>query len=96
MDECGSRIRRRVSVRKRNRLSLGTIFATPTAAELKPSNEEEEEEEKEKSGSRRRKTVGVQPLEVQPDQLSNSPEFLILFPAFGAMIQPKPLTAHTH
>ncbi|XP_039701555.1 helicase POLQ-like isoform X4 [Pteropus medius] len=61
MDECGSRIRRRVSVRKRNRPSLGTIFATPTAAELKPSNEEETEEEK--AGSRRRKTVGVQPLE---------------------------------
>ncbi|XP_023384212.1 helicase POLQ-like isoform X2 [Pteropus vampyrus] len=61
MDECVSRIRRRVSVRKRNRPSLGTIFATPTEAELKPSNEEETEEEK--AGSRRRKTVGVQPLE---------------------------------
>lgn len=61
MDECGSRIRRRVSVRKRNRPSLETTFATPTAAELKPSNEEKEEEEK--AGSRRRKTVGVQPLE---------------------------------
>lgn len=92
MDECGSRIRRRVSVRKRNRPSLATTFATPTAAELKPSNEDEEE----KAGSRRRKTVGAQPLEVQPDQLSNSPEFLIPFPAFGAMIQPKPLTVHTH
>lgn len=94
MDECGSRIRRRVSVRKRNRPSLETTFATPTAAELKPSNEEKEEEEK--AGSRRRKTVGVQPLEVQPDQLSKSPEFLIPFPAFGAMVQPKPPTAHTH
>lgn len=94
MDECNSRIRRRVSVRKRNRPSLATTFAAPTAAELKSSNEEEDEEEK--AGSRRRKTVGVQPLEVQPDQLSNSPEFLIVFSAFGAMIQPKPLTAHTH
>ncbi|XP_066137197.1 helicase POLQ-like isoform X2 [Saccopteryx bilineata] len=65
MDEDGSRIRRRVSVRKRNRPSLGIISATPTTAELKPDNEEEEEEKEEEmvAGSRRRKTVGVQLVE---------------------------------
>ncbi|XP_066241562.1 helicase POLQ-like [Saccopteryx leptura] len=64
MDEDGSRIRRRVSVRKRNRPSLGIISAAPTTAELKPDNEEEEEKEEEMvAGSRRRKTVGVQLVE---------------------------------
>uniref|UniRef100_A0A5F5PYD1 Helicase POLQ-like n=1 Tax=Equus caballus TaxID=9796 RepID=A0A5F5PYD1_HORSE len=64
MDEGGSRIRRRVSVRKRTRPSLGSIFAAPTAAELKPGDEKEEQEEKEMgAGRRRRKTVGVQPVE---------------------------------
>lgn len=66
MDEGGSRIRRRVSVRKRNRPSLEILFAAPTVAELRPGDEEEEEEDKEEemvAGSRRRKTVGVQPIE---------------------------------
>uniref|UniRef100_A0A5F9DDR3 Helicase POLQ-like n=1 Tax=Oryctolagus cuniculus TaxID=9986 RepID=A0A5F9DDR3_RABIT len=58
MDEGGSRIRRRVSVRKRTRPS---IFAAPTAAELKSDDEEEEEEMV--AECRRRKTVGVQPIE---------------------------------
>ncbi|XP_030873707.1 helicase POLQ-like isoform X2 [Leptonychotes weddellii] len=63
MDEGVSRIRRRVSVRKRDRPSLGSGFAAPTAAELKPGDEEGEEEEEMMAGSRRRKTVEVQPVE---------------------------------
>ncbi|XP_036891491.1 helicase POLQ-like isoform X1 [Sturnira hondurensis] len=62
MDEDGSRIRRRVSVRKRNRPSLEILFAVPTATELSPGVEEEKEEEM-VAGSLRRKTVGVQPVE---------------------------------
>ncbi|XP_076999083.1 helicase POLQ-like [Tamandua tetradactyla] len=58
MDDSSSRIRRRVSVRKRNRPSLGSIFAAPSAVEVKPGNEKEEEDAV--AGSRRRKTVGVQ------------------------------------
>ncbi|XP_058403401.1 helicase POLQ-like isoform X3 [Diceros bicornis minor] len=66
MDEGGSRIRRRVSVRKRNRPILGSFLDAPTAAELKPGEEEEDDEEEEEmvAGSRRRKTVGVQPVEI--------------------------------
>ncbi|XP_064440788.1 helicase POLQ-like isoform X3 [Mirounga angustirostris] len=63
MDEGVSRIRRRVSVCKRDRPSLGSGFAAPTAAELKPGDEEGEEEEEMMAGSRRRKTVEVQPVE---------------------------------
>nr|KAF6392175.1 helicase, POLQ like [Pipistrellus kuhlii] len=66
MDEGTSRIRRRVSVRKRNRPSLEILFAAPTADELKPSDdqkEEEEEEEEMAAGSPRRKAVGVPPAE---------------------------------
>ncbi|XP_032256590.1 helicase POLQ-like isoform X7 [Phoca vitulina] len=63
MDEGVSRIRRRVSVRKRDRPSLGSGSAAPTAAELKPGDEEGEEEEEMMAGSRRRKTVEVQPVE---------------------------------
>uniref|UniRef100_A0A8D1PIY6 Helicase, POLQ like n=1 Tax=Sus scrofa TaxID=9823 RepID=A0A8D1PIY6_PIG len=61
MDDGGSRIRRRVSVRKRNRFSTESVLAAPTAAELKPGDEKEEEEMM--AGSRRRKTVDVQPVE---------------------------------
>ncbi|XP_059778694.1 helicase POLQ-like isoform X1 [Balaenoptera ricei] len=64
MDEGCSRIRRRVSVRKRNRPSLESVSAAPTAAELKPGDEEKEEEDEEMvAGSRRRKTMDVQPVE---------------------------------
>lgn len=86
MDEGGSRIRRRVSVGKRNRPSLGSSFAVPTAAQLQSGDEQEEEEEI-VAGSRRRKTEGVQPVEVQPHELSNSPEGLVLLTTFGALIQ---------
>lgn len=86
MDEGGSRIRRRVCVPKRNRHSLGIIFAAPTAAELMPGDEEEEEEEM-VAGSPRRKTVGVQPVEVQPHQLSSYLEFPFPFPTLGVMLQ---------
>ncbi|KAK2490045.1 hypothetical protein MC885_008714 [Smutsia gigantea] len=58
MDEGGPRIRRRVSVRKRSRPSLGSNFALPTVAEIKPSDEKDKEEEKE-TGRRRRRTVDV-------------------------------------
>ncbi|XP_045140134.1 helicase POLQ-like isoform X4 [Echinops telfairi] len=57
MDEGGSRLRRRVSVRKRNRRSLGPICA---AAELVPENVDEEQMV---AGSRRRRTVGEPPVE---------------------------------
>ncbi|XP_029799776.1 helicase POLQ-like isoform X4 [Suricata suricatta] len=63
MDEGGSRIRRRVAVRKRNRPSLESIFAASTAAELQPGDEEEEEKEEMMAGSRRKKTAEVQPVE---------------------------------
>ncbi|XP_073093468.1 helicase POLQ-like isoform X6 [Manis javanica] len=68
MEEGGPRIRRRVSVRKRSRPSIGSSFAAPTAAELKPSDEkdqgeEEKEEEEKEAGSRRRRTVDVRPAE---------------------------------
>ncbi|XP_055240972.1 helicase POLQ-like isoform X5 [Gorilla gorilla gorilla] len=62
MDECGSRIRRRVSLPKRNRPSLGCIFGAPTAAELDPGDEGKEEEEM-VAENRRRKTAGVLPVE---------------------------------
>ncbi|XP_026915630.1 helicase POLQ-like isoform X4 [Acinonyx jubatus] len=63
MNEGGSRIRRRVAVRKRNRPSLESIFASPTAADLQPGDEEEEDEEEMMAGSRRKKTADVQPVE---------------------------------
>ncbi|XP_022455046.1 helicase POLQ-like isoform X3 [Delphinapterus leucas] len=64
MDEGCSRIRRRVSVRKRNRRSLESVFAALTAAVLKPGDEEKEDEDEETvAGSRRRKTMDVQPVE---------------------------------
>ncbi|KAM9677657.1 helicase POLQ-like isoform 2-T2 [Trichechus inunguis] len=65
MDEGGSRIIRRVSLRKRNRPSLGSVCAAPAAAELKPGNVEDEEMV---AGSRRRKTVGVQPVEYDSEE----------------------------
>uniref|UniRef100_A0A2K5TMK9 Helicase, POLQ like n=1 Tax=Macaca fascicularis TaxID=9541 RepID=A0A2K5TMK9_MACFA len=77
MDEGGSRIRRRVSLPKRNRPSLGCIFVAPTAAELEPGDEGKEEEEM-VTENRRRKTAGVLPVEVQPLLLSDSPECLVL------------------
>ncbi|XP_017729946.1 PREDICTED: helicase POLQ-like isoform X3 [Rhinopithecus bieti] len=77
MDEGGSRIRRRVSLPKRNRPSLGCIFVGPTAAELEPGDEGKEEEEM-VAENRRRKTAGVLRVEVQPLLLSDSPECLIL------------------
>ncbi|XP_008061056.1 helicase POLQ-like isoform X2 [Carlito syrichta] len=58
MEEGGSRIRRRVSVRKRSRPSLGCACVAPPAAE--PGEEEEKDVVAE---SRRRKTAGVQPAE---------------------------------
>ncbi|XP_036762252.2 helicase POLQ-like isoform X1 [Manis pentadactyla] len=65
MEEGGPRIRRRVSVRKRSRPSIGNNFAAATAAELKPSDEkdQEEEEEEKEAGSRRRRTADVRPAE---------------------------------
>ncbi|XP_022362065.1 helicase POLQ-like isoform X8 [Enhydra lutris kenyoni] len=58
MDEGGSRLRRRVSVRKRDRPSPGSGLAAGSAAE--PRQEREEEPG---AGSRRRRTAEVQPLE---------------------------------
>ncbi|XP_032095618.1 helicase POLQ-like isoform X11 [Sapajus apella] len=61
MDEGGSRIRRRVSLPKRKRPSLGCIFVVPTAAELERGDEKKEEEMV--AENRRRKTAGVIPVE---------------------------------
>ncbi|KAM5159322.1 helicase POLQ-like isoform 4-T4 [Callospermophilus lateralis] len=63
MEEGCSRIRRRVSVCKRNRPSLASTTVVPSAAQLQSRDEQEEEEEEMGAGSRRRKTVGVQPVE---------------------------------
>nr|XP_040148136.1 helicase POLQ-like isoform X3 [Ictidomys tridecemlineatus] len=63
MEEGCSRIRRRVSVRKRNRPSLASTSAIPSAAQLQSRDEQEEKEEEMVARSRRRKTVGVQPVE---------------------------------
>nr|XP_010333054.1 helicase POLQ-like isoform X3 [Saimiri boliviensis boliviensis] len=60
MDDGGSRIRRRVSLPKRKRPSLGRIFVAPTAAELERGDEKEEEMVAE---NRRRKTAGLIPVE---------------------------------
>ncbi|XP_032095611.1 helicase POLQ-like isoform X6 [Sapajus apella] len=76
MDEGGSRIRRRVSLPKRKRPSLGCIFVVPTAAELERGDEKKEEEMV--AENRRRKTAGVIPVEVQPYLLSDSPDCLFL------------------
>ncbi|XP_006885322.1 PREDICTED: LOW QUALITY PROTEIN: helicase POLQ-like [Elephantulus edwardii] len=65
MDENGSRIRRRVSYRKRTRPSLESIGAVCTAAEHEPAPENVDEEEM-VAGSRRRKTLDLQPVEVRP------------------------------
>ncbi|XP_010333053.2 helicase POLQ-like isoform X2 [Saimiri boliviensis] len=75
MDDGGSRIRRRVSLPKRKRPSLGRIFVAPTAAELERGDEKEEEMVAE---NRRRKTAGLIPVEVQPRLLSDSPDCLVL------------------
>nr|XP_021525286.1 helicase POLQ-like isoform X5 [Aotus nancymaae] len=77
MDEGGSRVRRRVSLPKRKRPSLGCIFVTPTAAELERGDEEKKEEEM-VAENRRRKTASVIPVEVQPRLLSDSPDCLVL------------------
>ncbi|XP_069341656.1 helicase POLQ-like isoform X1 [Eulemur rufifrons] len=58
MDEGGSRIRRRVSVRKRNRPSLECVSVTPTEAEPVPGEDQKDEAEM-VAASRRRRTVGV-------------------------------------
>ncbi|XP_060043726.1 helicase POLQ-like isoform X1 [Erinaceus europaeus] len=71
MDEGGSRIRRRVSVRKRTRPGLESAFPVPAAAELGPRESGEprepekleEEEEEPCAGGRRRRTAELQPLE---------------------------------
>ncbi|XP_037595088.1 helicase POLQ-like isoform X2 [Cebus imitator] len=76
MDEGGSRIRRRVSLPKRKRPSLGCIFVIPTEAELERGDEKKEEEMV--AENRRRKTAGVIPVEVQPCLLSDSPDCLFL------------------
>nr|XP_035149264.1 helicase POLQ-like isoform X6 [Callithrix jacchus] len=77
MDEGGSRIRRRVSLPKRKRPSVGCVFVAPTAAKLERGDEEKKEEEM-VAENRRRKTAGVIPVEVQPCLLSDSPDCLVL------------------
>lgn len=63
MEDGCSRIRRRVSVRKRNRGSPERLGASPTPAELQPTEDTEDEAA---AGSRRRKTGSPEPAQVQP------------------------------
>ncbi|CAO2639190.1 Helicase POLQ-like, partial [Lemmus lemmus] len=60
MEDGGSRIRRRVSVRKRNRGSIESLCASPAPAELQPSEDLEDEAA---AGSRRRKTGSPEPAQ---------------------------------
>lgn len=63
MEDGGSRIRRRVSVRKRNRGSLESLSVAPASAEIQPAEDLEDEAA---AGSRRRKTGSPEPTQVQP------------------------------
>nr|XP_020140860.1 helicase POLQ-like [Microcebus murinus] len=63
MEEGGSRIRRRVCVRKRDRPGLGCVPVTAAEAE---KDDEEKDEEEMVAASRRRRTAGVQEAEVRP------------------------------
>lgn len=63
MEDGCPRIRRRVSVRKRNRASPESLGASPTLAELQPAEDTEDEAA---AGSRRRKTGSLEPAQVQP------------------------------
>lgn len=63
MEDSRPRIRRRVSVRKRNRGNLESVGASPTPAELQPAEDTEDEAA---AGSRRRKTRSPEHAQVQP------------------------------
>ncbi|ERE88249.1 helicase POLQ [Cricetulus griseus] len=60
MEDGGSRIRRRVSVRKRNRGSLESLSVAPASAESQPAEDLEDEAA---AGSRRRKTGSPEPTQ---------------------------------
>ncbi|KAM7326598.1 hypothetical protein ACRRTK_015076 [Alexandromys fortis] len=60
MENGGPRIRRRVSVRKRNRGSLESLCVAPAPAELQPSDDLEDEGA---AGRRRRKTGSPEPAQ---------------------------------
>ncbi|KAL6078258.1 hypothetical protein STEG23_006515 [Scotinomys teguina] len=60
MEDRGPRIRRRVSVRKRNRGSLESLGAAPAPTELQPTEDPEDEAA---AGSRRRKTGSPEPAQ---------------------------------
>lgn len=63
MEDGRLRIRRRVSVRKRNRGNPESLGASPTLAELQPAEDTEDEAA---AGGRRRKTRSPEPAQVQP------------------------------
>lgn len=63
MENGGPRIRRRVSVRKRNRGSIESLCVAPAPADLQPPEDLEDEGA---AGSRRRKTGSPGPPQVQP------------------------------
>ncbi|XP_051026262.1 helicase POLQ-like isoform X1 [Acomys russatus] len=63
MEDSGSRIRRRVSVRKRNRRSLESLCAASTPAELQPAEHRADLEDEAAVGSRRRKTGSPEPAQ---------------------------------
>uniref|UniRef100_A0A8C6W6F9 Helicase, POLQ-like n=1 Tax=Nannospalax galili TaxID=1026970 RepID=A0A8C6W6F9_NANGA len=86
MEEGGSRIRRRVSARKRNR-SLEGICASPPATQSLTGADQEEEAG---AGSRRRKTVGLEPGQVQPHLLLPHPAWSWEHPELGAYPGPLP------
>lgn len=63
MEDSGPRIRRRVSVRKRNRNSIESLCVAPAPVDVQPPEDLEDEGA---AGSRRRKTGSPGPAQVQP------------------------------
>lgn len=85
MEDGAPRIRRRVSVRKRNRGSLESLSAAAASAELQPAEDPEEEAA---TGNRRRKTGSPEPAQVQPCRFPAEPGPVI---TEGCGVAPRPL-----
>jgi hypothetical protein len=86
MEDGCPRIRRRVSVRKRNRGNLENLRASPTPAELQPAEDTEDEAA---AGSRRRKTGSPEHAQVQPCWVPASPLTRPVLSSQGLRWQPR-------